>query len=98
MKEYYPIISGSICAGIGYIYGYMYEKNKTPIKRVFLDPNFGTITRPANWDEINWIIEKNIKKNPIVVFAKSIFSIIQGKWETVFPQINAGVNNDKQAE
>ena len=39
-----------------------------------------------------------LKKNPIVVFAKSIFSIIQGKWETVFPQINAGVNNDKQAE
>ena len=74
------------------------EKNKTPIKRVFLDPNFGTITRPANWDAINWITEKNIKKNPIVVFEKSIFSIIQGKWETVFPQINAGVNNDKQAE
>ena len=33
MKEYYPIISGSICAGIGYIYGYMYEKNNPSNKR-----------------------------------------------------------------
>ena len=74
------------------------ENTIKPITKEFLEPRYGIINLPDNWEKSNCTSEKIINRYPSVELFISNFIKIQGIWDKVFPQINNGTKIAIEAE